>query len=253
MAAGCIKCLKDMNIKIPEEVTVTGFDNIIESYEHSLNLTTIDQNISIQAYKAVEAAYALANGETVPSRIVVDANIIYRKTCGCTNPVDINTNSNEAIFDKYIKNLHQTIYLHYYMAGSQKALPFEDLDKRLVRSFELFDIPSTMICLYKNVIVHEREKNFYLPDQAQLVFKYDVNEGVVHPNIWFDPSQYLLPEDYQETKFHGAQIVYPLFSEEYHYGFMLIGFGGYETFFLSDRIRNPFKGNYYIYQYKPRE
>lgn len=77
------------------------------------------------------------------------------------------------------------------------------------------------------------KKNFYLPDQAQLVFKYDVNEGVVHPNIWFDPSQYLLPEDYQETKFHGAQIVYPLFSEEYHYGFMLIGFGGYETFFYQ--------------------
>lgn len=54
MALGVIRCLTVSGFKVPEQISVTGFDNINLSKYISPSLTTIDQKIEVLSQKAID-------------------------------------------------------------------------------------------------------------------------------------------------------------------------------------------------------
>lgn len=77
MALGAIKALRDMNIKVPEEMSVSGFDNIETIYEKSFNLTTVDVHIKETAKITVNTLISIMNKNfTFPMKIEVPTSLI---------------------------------------------------------------------------------------------------------------------------------------------------------------------------------
>lgn len=84
MALALIQEFNVRGIRVPEDVIVTGMDNIPEGHENVPSLTTIDISVENMVSSAVQALEEIAAGdEEVSKDIVVPGKLIFRASCGC--------------------------------------------------------------------------------------------------------------------------------------------------------------------------
>ena len=91
MALNAIKTLQERGYHIPENIAVTGFDDIAESRCGALPLTTVRQPVFEIARATVELLRMAINGREVPPEVVLPAIVKIRRSCGCfmhTEPED---------------------------------------------------------------------------------------------------------------------------------------------------------------------
>jgi diguanylate cyclase (GGDEF)-like protein len=82
MAFGVLSALRERNIRVPDQVAVTGFDNDEGAKHSSPRLTTVKQPIYEQSQKALELALELLKGNH-PESMVFDTEMVIRESCGC--------------------------------------------------------------------------------------------------------------------------------------------------------------------------
>jgi signal transduction histidine kinase/DNA-binding LacI/PurR family transcriptional regulator/DNA-binding response OmpR family regulator len=99
MAVGAIHELTSRGIRVPQDVSVVGFDD--DDFARSANppLTTVSQPIELMGESAIRAVLAKLRGEPVADRIVLDAEPIWRRSCGCTSPMGTRSASGEPVGD----------------------------------------------------------------------------------------------------------------------------------------------------------
>ena len=74
---------------MPEDVAVTGFDDITLTRYFSPPLTTIRQSGGVLGEIAVDALVALVEGTDEPARtIVLPTELVVRGSCGCSVEAD---------------------------------------------------------------------------------------------------------------------------------------------------------------------
>lgn len=77
-----IQAMNDLNIKIPEEISLVGFNNNPMSRIISPPLTTVDINIYLLGYKATELLISVINKKIDQFKhTIVPSNIIERNSC----------------------------------------------------------------------------------------------------------------------------------------------------------------------------
>lgn len=79
MAIGIIKALKDADIKVPEEISVVGFDNIFTGEYIRPSLTTVSQNAIDMGEKAVE--WILDESLRNKNKIYLKPELVKRQSC----------------------------------------------------------------------------------------------------------------------------------------------------------------------------
>lgn len=83
MAMGAIKAVKDMGLKVPEDVAIVGFDNLKMSMVIEPHLTSIDQPKYAMGNKAIELLLKLINNEDLQKQtFVMNDTLIVRESCG---------------------------------------------------------------------------------------------------------------------------------------------------------------------------
>jgi Transcriptional regulators len=81
IAVGVIKALKDLKIKVPEEISVVGFDNILISQYSSPLLTTVKQPKEKMGTIAMNLLLDIIEGKKITDRnIVLSTKIIERES-----------------------------------------------------------------------------------------------------------------------------------------------------------------------------
>lgn len=78
----CNECLK-RGVSVPEEVAVSGFDNIYMSETCYPPLTTVGVSTKVMVEKAVSIIEDVAAGKNVPKRLFAPTEVIHRNSCGC--------------------------------------------------------------------------------------------------------------------------------------------------------------------------
>jgi putative nucleotidyltransferase with HDIG domain len=84
MAIGAIEYLQGKGIMVPQDIALTGFDDIKQARILNPPLTTVTQSIYGQARKAVEILLAQIRGEKVLGKLHIPSNAIIRQSCGCS-------------------------------------------------------------------------------------------------------------------------------------------------------------------------
>jgi LacI family transcriptional regulator, repressor for deo operon, udp, cdd, tsx, nupC, and nupG len=87
LAIGALKAAMDNHIRVPEEISITGFDDIELASYTCPSLTTIRQPLEAMINKALEILVAQINGEAITSQniITMDPELIVRaSTTGIT-------------------------------------------------------------------------------------------------------------------------------------------------------------------------
>ncbi len=83
MAIGAVKALREMELNIPADVALVGFDDLPPATITEPQLTTIRQPIRRFGYKAVEILLdIIQNGPTPPRRVIFDTELVIRGSCG---------------------------------------------------------------------------------------------------------------------------------------------------------------------------
>jgi LacI family transcriptional regulator len=82
MAIGAIRALKEAGLKVPDDISLVGFDNIEASSIIEPPLTTVSQPIYEMGKKAVEVLVKLINNEGVKEKkIMLKTKLIERHSC----------------------------------------------------------------------------------------------------------------------------------------------------------------------------
>ena len=84
MAIGVIDALRARDVRVPRDVAVIGFDDIPEARNLAPPLTTIRQPLRQQGRLAVEVLLKRLRGEPVDDVVVLPAELVIRRSCGCS-------------------------------------------------------------------------------------------------------------------------------------------------------------------------
>lgn len=79
-AIGALKCLTDHNIRVPEEVSVMGFNNSVLSICCTPALSTVDSKMEDMGRIAVKVLHKVLKGGKVETNTVIDAKLVLRET-----------------------------------------------------------------------------------------------------------------------------------------------------------------------------
>jgi LacI family transcriptional regulator len=84
MAMGVFQVAEEMEIRIPEDLSVVGFDNITES--KYMGLTTVDQFISEMGYVATQMLIKLINDTALDDQTYrMQTQLVVRNSCRDVN------------------------------------------------------------------------------------------------------------------------------------------------------------------------
>ncbi len=81
-AMGVIRALHDGGLRVPEDVSVIGYDDIQSASYHVPSITTIRQPLQKMGTIAADALLKKLNNETTPACIPIDPELIVRESTG---------------------------------------------------------------------------------------------------------------------------------------------------------------------------
>lgn len=83
MALAVIRELSERGIRVPEEICVSGFDDLMEAQHAEPPLTTVSVNFEEMAERAVDLIDEIAQGATPEKNQYISTQDKYRGSCGC--------------------------------------------------------------------------------------------------------------------------------------------------------------------------
>ena len=88
MALGAIAALQRHGLQVPDDVAVTGFDDLAMARLGDPPLTTVAQPFQAMLGLAVRSVAAQIRGETVDTVLRMPAEVVLRHSCGCNGALD---------------------------------------------------------------------------------------------------------------------------------------------------------------------
>ena len=229
MAFACISFVDSMGLKVPEDVKVVGYDDIIQAQTAELTLSTINQQMELQGKTAAELVYKRANGEEIPEATPIEIKPIFRKSCGCS--------STESDFIKKMEehtgNRNMSVMLHLEKNMIQQNIYFllENLQNEMTmdKLFDMFDtilperyVPGIAVCMYDKPLFIEEDKQIELPSKATVRLFIDKTCKVKETNlkVVFDPRKMIIPQEFF-GKEQSSFMIQPIIFGHKQYGYFV--------------------------------
>jgi signal transduction histidine kinase/DNA-binding LacI/PurR family transcriptional regulator/AraC-like DNA-binding protein len=83
MAIGALQALQERGVRVPDDVVVTGFDDIEETRAVAPTLTTVRCPWHMLGRKSVDLVLSRLSGEPLAEQILLPTELICRQSCGC--------------------------------------------------------------------------------------------------------------------------------------------------------------------------
>jgi LacI family transcriptional regulator len=84
-AFGVLRAAEERGIRVPEDLTVTGYDNVFASTIGRVSLTTVDQSGSLTGKLSAKLLLERIDGRTQPIHSVISPRLVVRSTSAATN------------------------------------------------------------------------------------------------------------------------------------------------------------------------
>jgi signal transduction histidine kinase/DNA-binding LacI/PurR family transcriptional regulator/DNA-binding response OmpR family regulator len=98
-AIAAMQALQDAGYRVPDDVAVVGFEDIVEAQYAQPPLTTVRMPLDVLGRAAAEYLLAALRGErdTQPTRIYAPSSMLRRRSCGCADLEQVRAQGAQAI------------------------------------------------------------------------------------------------------------------------------------------------------------
>jgi len=214
MALGMINALQENGVRVPEDVMVTGYDNLDGAMLSIPRLTTVSCDYQKISYHAMEVLVDLCQGKEMPPVINVDYEIIASESCGCADTARPGMIRNRLF--------RQTRFLrNFYLLQDQmaeelfEANNLKDLTKAVLRNHAIFGCRQIYLC-FNDYYFDNYEKNEWTQNSES----YGREMVLANKNFLRFPTRDLLPDACQMCE--RFLIFYPLHYNTYSIGYIAL-------------------------------
>ena len=197
MALTAMNKLQANGVKVPDDVMITGFDNIFNARQSFPVLTTIKRPLFASGVKACEVLYSIMKGEEQPRSTLMDAEPVYAESCGC----QINNEENDLEFRKETSIKIERTYTGIHMlnkliAALAVSKNIEECSNAIIELLEAIECRDFNLCLvsdwektYNTISIDKKDDKYPEAMTAPLIWDH----GEKHSVRSF-PSKQLRPE-----------------------------------------------------------
>jgi DNA-binding LacI/PurR family transcriptional regulator len=83
LAIGALRTLRDLGVRVPEDVAVVGWDDIVDGRYCSPSLSTVAPNLPALAEQTLDALIRRIEGDRTPGRnVLVPHELVVRESSG---------------------------------------------------------------------------------------------------------------------------------------------------------------------------
>lgn len=221
MALSVCNELKNMGIRIPEDIAISGCDNTIEGAGFRPSLTTVKMPVATMSTNALDIIEAVNRGETVPNDTLVTGELFLRGSCGCGPR------------DEYYDPSHLVNQLREDFVSIRQASLVcldvlncisEEEKLRIIDSyFYRTNIKRGYVCLCTDQVVEEEAQRVPYTDNMVLrkVFPFEdrINESELIDKEFCRDS--LLPESLLDSEEPGFYAVFPIHHKTSTFGYLV--------------------------------
>ncbi len=232
IAMGAFEMLTQKGYRVPEDVTIAGFDNIELSQLNIPPITSVSKSQHEVGYKSVYEALALIDGKETDYHIV-PCKLETRASCGC----------------KREKSIDVVMLKNRYVEHRSMTLRLADIVRDMVAEFSGLSRPETMVDILKKYVQQieldrfylclcESSKVFMLPEsnmgknidilQVNTEYTDKMELTLSYENETFSTGGYfekgmVLPKEKREATQGNFFIITPIFFQDCCYGYCVSG------------------------------
>lgn len=245
MALGVCDELKKRGIRVPEDVSVTGFDNILDIYIQQIAMTSVEVPFEEMAKRAVDTLIALKEGKSVEKDQRLKTRNLYRESC---DYISENVGNNKIEYLEQIKSSRRMAKECIYMSTEfEGALNEQECIEWAATYFRGFGAKKCFICLYPDTSEYDADKNMFLRHYL------DENGESVFSNISFKKKN-LLPDEFLPEMEGTTSLFLPVHCKNEIYGYVILQMKEGDQYVLDEKIEflnltfgNALKKNYMYY------
>jgi DNA-binding LacI/PurR family transcriptional regulator/DNA-binding CsgD family transcriptional regulator/PAS domain-containing protein len=223
MAIKAIALLKRSGIKVPEDMSVTGFDDLLGSIFFEPPLTTVRNPAEQIASEAFKAINQMIDQQAPSGARELKTAFIVRHSCGCEynddhrDPV-MNQN---ILSDYYIKIDNWRRNWNALLNGMETSPTNDSLIAELPAYLINMGIDQFYLCLYQST-VHISQT--HTPRYSNLVFAMENGKIIVNNSNSIEfITKRLLPNEIMKDEGQYVHAVQPLIILGVNYGYIIIG------------------------------
>jgi len=233
IALGVCDVLKEYGIRVPEQVAVSGFDNMFEARNHVPRLTTVDRSLfSVGEAAMVKLATRLAGGNPAVSDLF-PANPIFAGSCGCRceekgNIIKIRRRYLDLV-DHYENHLYEN---NSMIEDLNDSTSYSDFVKRLKPYVEDLECTRFYLCLDRKLVDWlQKSDDLDGEEQAEeplrtkgygktmcVAVAYEQGEYVTYEDF---PSKQVVPWD-TESQTEQVLVFSPVHFQNICYGYVVV-------------------------------
>ena len=231
MAFGCLDFLTSIGVKIPEDVSIFGYDDILQAETADISLSTINQQIYRQGQQVAKLVLDCCNGEKIPLSTDISTKVIYRKSCGCGSGRKndtryfINKYSEQSVNTTIVSHLENMQFqndIYFLMDSIQSEMTLKNLFEKFSYIIPKKAISALAVCMYEDPVLYTNPNQFDKPYRAKLTVYYNQHEEKFVPDmdLFFNPRISLLPDGIFDDE-PGNYMIHPVFNGNKQYGYMI--------------------------------
>ena len=212
MALGMMEALQENGIRVPEDVIVTGYDNLDSAQLSCPRLSSVFCDYRQLNYRAMETLIDMIEEKHVPSVVYGPFEVIVSESCGCPG-----TDQQLTLRDRYFR---QTRFLRsFYLLQGQlaeelfEANNLKDLTAAVLRNRAIFGCHDIFLCI-NDYYFDNYEKAEWTQDSES----YGMEMVLAGRSYIRFPTRQLLPEPYLSRE--RFLIFYPLHYNTYSIGYI---------------------------------
>lgn len=229
MALSVCEELKRRGIRIPKDVCVSGYDDIVESREFQPPITTVKVPFDELGRKAVQAIHEVNQGNEPEQEIKFSPSLCFRQSCGCHEAV-----AEYHSWDRMQKKLENALYTYnqslFLNADYQEAFQEEEYLKVTERYFGNLGCSRGFLCLCEETGQEQKTGTKAIGGftDNMILRKVFVKNGKTLDLHEKFPRKMLLPAMVNSMIQGNGLIVFPIHFKNKIFGYLVLAVGNEE-------------------------
>ncbi len=218
MALAVCEELHRRGIRVPEDICISGFDDLEEGRMYQPDLSSVHIPFEKMARQALETAVALARGNTADQCRLIHGENRYRHSCGCGRD---SVSSNNRFRSRNTKFRYMAKECIYMSADFESALNERECLEWIGHYIREFDLENCFICLKQGDGSGQREPvKTVWGEPVSLKHYLDEEGNSVFVDIPF-PEKQLLPTQHLSLLENKVNIFVPIHWKNEVYGYFI--------------------------------